>query len=88
MPKTLLVSASMAYETTVLTDYKEDSFVLHRVTKTSDTPFGIYYVAKTQMVVIQTSAHSTRMICSVETDFPEKLTTIGYGMANTERNER
>jgi len=70
MPKTGLVSPSMAYETAMLSHYNDEFFVLQRTTTTPDAPFGKSYVAKTQIVVINTGRNSCKMICSVETEFP------------------
>jgi len=69
MPKSLLVPSIMAYETSTLTEYNDNFFVLQRRTTTPDAPFGKSYVAKTQVVVVKTTPESCKMICSVETEF-------------------
>jgi len=70
MPAGRLVAANMAYETCTLTDYADDYFVLSMTTSTPSVPFGKRFLAKTQMVVVRTGKNRCRMICSVETEFP------------------
>jgi hypothetical protein len=70
MPKSMLVDSITAYETATLSEYSDEIFVLQRTTLTPDAPFGNSYIAKTQLVVVKTSDHSCKMICSVEAEFP------------------
>lgn len=70
MPASRLVSASMAFETSTLIAYTDDFFAISISTSTPEVPFGRKFLARTQIVVINTGNNSCRMICSVEPEFP------------------
>ena len=69
LPASGLISANMAYETTVLTEYNDNCFAFKRSTTTPDLPFGDKFVAQTKVVVINSGRNRSRMICSVEPEF-------------------
>mmetsp|Transcript_16453 Transcript_16453/g.24636 ORF Transcript_16453/g.24636 Transcript_16453/m.24636 type:complete len:281 (-) Transcript_16453:160-1002(-) len=70
MPKTALVKANMAYETTTITAYDDHCFAIEMMTSNPDVPFGKKFIAHTKIVVYNTGANSCVMECSVETVFP------------------
>ena len=72
MPQTKLVKANMAYETAEITEYNEHCFAIDMFTSNPDVPFGNKFVAHTKIVVYNTGQNSCYMVCSVETDFPNK----------------
>jgi len=71
MPKTTLIAANVATETTVLSAYNDYCFALKKSTLTPDVPFGNRFVAHTQMVVLNKGKNSCKLICSVQAEFPD-----------------
>jgi len=85
LPESPLAKASKATEQAVISAYNDDYFALKKSTSTPDIPFGNRFVAHTQIIVLNTGENSSRMICSVEAEFPygEPLgfgRSIRYGM--------
>jgi len=70
MPKTKLVKESQALETAEITQYDDVYTVLKIQTSTPDVPFGNRFVAQTQFVLMNTGKNSCKLICSVQTEFP------------------
>lgn len=71
MPASKLIPANMAFETATLAEYNDDFFSVQMSTSTPDVPFGKKFLARTQMVVVNLGKNACRMICSVETEFPD-----------------
>eukprot|EP00553_Chaetoceros_curvisetus_P009651 CAMPEP_0204634876 /NCGR_PEP_ID=MMETSP0717-20131115/30273_1 /ASSEMBLY_ACC=CAM_ASM_000666 /TAXON_ID=230516 /ORGANISM="Chaetoceros curvisetus" /LENGTH=305 /DNA_ID=CAMNT_0051653449 /DNA_START=60 /DNA_END=974 /DNA_ORIENTATION=- len=70
MPAGKLVGSSVATETTTLSDYTDDFFVIQMKTSTPGVPFGKKFLAKTQIIVVNLGHNQCQMICSVEPEFP------------------
>jgi len=70
MPKTTLVAANKATETAKISQYNNYYFVLNKSTLTPDVPFGSRFVAKTRIVLINTGNNTSKLIFSVEAEFP------------------
>ena len=70
MPKTALVKANMAYETTTITEYNDHCFAIEMKTTNPDVPYGEQFIAHTKIVVYNKGENACQMVCSVETIFP------------------
>lgn len=77
MPKSAFVSANMAYETHILTEYSDYCFTIKKKTRTPDVPYGSTFIAWTQIVVTNTGNDTCRMVCSVEAEFPNGPPMVG-----------
>jgi len=71
MPAGRLVPKTIAYENATLIAYNDNFFAVKMVTSTPGVPFGKRFLARTQIIVINTGENSCRMICSVEPEFPD-----------------
>ena len=78
MPGSKLLQPKMAYEEATISSYTSSGFSIDKVTSTPDVPFGQSFVAKTRLVVQKINAHSCRLTCSVETEFPNGP-PLGFG---------
>lgn len=79
MPKTAVVKANKAFETTTITEYNDHCFAMEMKTNNPDVPFGKYFVAHTKIVVYNTGENTCKMHCSVETEFPQGPPPLGVG---------
>lgn len=71
MPAGRLVGASTAYETATISAYESEFFALSISTATPGVPFGSRFLARTQIVVINTGENTCKLVCSVEAEFPK-----------------
>jgi VAD1 Analog of StAR-related lipid transfer domain len=77
MPKSAFVGANMAAETNIIIAYNDLCFCIKKRCLTPDVPYGSTFVAWTQIVFINNGNNSTRMVCSVEAEFPNGPPMVG-----------
>eukprot|EP00980_Cylindrotheca_fusiformis_P005098 scaffold1083_cov114-Cylindrotheca_fusiformis.AAC.2 len=70
MPKSAFVKANMCYETMYIEAYNDYCFCIKKKALTPEVPYGSSFIAWTKFVVINNGNDSSRLICSVEAEFP------------------
>lgn len=70
MPKSAFVKANMCHETMCIEAYNDYCFCLKKKALTPEVPYGSSFVAWTKFVVINNGSDSSKLICSVEAEFP------------------
>ena len=70
MPSSVFVKANMAYEESNLVAYNDHFFTVKRKTVNPDVPYGRTFCAWTQITVYNIGKNNSRMVCSVEAEFP------------------
>lgn len=68
-PKSGFVKANLAYQTTTLTEYNDDCFVMDMLNTNPEVPYGKVIEAHVKYVFINQGQSNTRMICSVHCEF-------------------
>jgi len=70
LPKSLFIPSTMGYDVTTIINYDNHKFTFRTATKTPKVPFGNRIVTHSQIVVLNKGFNKTRMICSMEVEFP------------------
>jgi len=82
MPKTMLVGANTAYGNARIIEHNDYCFALKKVTTNPEVPYGKTFEAHTQWVFVNNGNYHCRMICSMETVFPEKKPMFAWKIKN------
>lgn len=81
-PKSGIVGANMVYEEMSLLYYDEYCFVIKKVSRNPEVPFGKKFSTHTLMVFINCGNHSCKMIASSEAVFEGKPPMIAWKIRN------
>ena len=73
MPKSAFVKANMCYETATIEAYSDYCFCMKKKALTPEVPYGSSFIAWTKFVVINNGNGSSKLICSVEPEFPNGM---------------
>mmetsp|Transcript_29495 Transcript_29495/g.35073 ORF Transcript_29495/g.35073 Transcript_29495/m.35073 type:complete len:424 (-) Transcript_29495:154-1425(-) len=82
MPKSLMVSANTAYETTAITEYNDDCFAVKKITKNPEVPYGKKFETHTQWVFVNSGSYKCHMICSMSAVFPKGKPMVAWKIKN------
>jgi len=82
MPKSMLVSANTAYQTSSIIEYNDYCFGFKTITKNPEVPFGSTFEAHTQLIFVNGGEYKTRMVCSMKPVFPGSKPLVAWKIRN------